>query len=261
MVGEDKEGNWSVNKAHKVLFIGAHQDDIACIAGTAINLKRAGCQLNYICTTDSRYGSVMGRNLTPQQVTQKLNSAARVCCRLIGIDDYVNLNYEDGFYHYSEKTVKEITSLIRKYRPDMVFTNWPIDNHPDHANTTKVAERAVTLANSGRYGEGREAVTGCKVLALYFHQAGFRQTVNCVPDLYVDVSDVMDEVEEVVKTFTTPKTTERFIEFIRMRHKLDGKMIGKEYAEAIAQSKLIGRSWAKDPLIQISNKVNFPFLI
>ena len=250
------------NKSYQVLFIEAHQDDISCISGTAIKLKRAGCQLKLICTTDSRYDGILGDKPTmPSTIAKRLGIAAEECCQVLGVDDFLNLGYEDGFYCYNEKTVKEMISLIRKYRPDIIFTLWPIDNHPDHANTARIVEKAVGLANYPYYREGKNLATDCNVLALYFHQAGFNQTVNFIPDLYVDVSDVMDKIEEGARKFTVPETVEGVIRFVKVLRAYNGEKAGKEYAEAIAKSRKVKRLLMGDPLIEISNKVDFPFLI
>ncbi|MHA1874700.1 MAG: PIG-L deacetylase family protein [Candidatus Heimdallarchaeaceae archaeon] len=250
-----------MRKNYQVLFVEPHQDDIICIAGTVIKLKRTGCQIKYICTTDSRYDSLVDEPTMPEDVAKRLDAVAKECCQLLGIDKFFNLSYEDGFYTYNEKTVKEMTALIREYKPDIVFTVWPQDNHPDHANTAKVVERSIDLANYPFYRGGKNFVTDCKVLSLYFHQAGVGQTVNFVPDLHVDVSEMMDKIEEAIKKFTTPKTTEGFIKAETIRRKYEA-MKGKEYVESLAKSRKVGiQSWSEDPLIKISQQVNFPFLI
>jgi len=231
------------------------------VSGTAIKLKQAGCRLSYICTTDARYDYFFDEPVSPREMSGKMDLAAETCCRLIGMDEFLNLNYEDGFYPRNKKTVKEMAKLLRKQKPDMIFTMWPIDNHPDHVNTARVVERAVALANDAAYREGKELATGCKVLALYFNQQGLRQTVGFVPDLYVDVADVMEKVKEVAEQFPSPKTTKKFLDFIELRHAYDGRMARREYAEALAKSRHVGRSWATDPLLRISREVDFPFVV
>ena len=250
---------------YKVLFVEAHQDDIISSAGTVIKLKRAGCQLIFICTTDSRYDYLVNTPSTPSSVAKKLDSAAKECCQFLGIEEFINLGYEDGFYSYNEKTVKEMVSLIRKYKPDIIFTHWPIDNNPDHANTAKVTERAIQLANWPFYREGEKIVTDCNVLALYLHRSDPRQTMNFIADLYIDVSDVIDKIEEAAKKFTKlspPEIEEKFIKRTKMSRAYTGIELGKNYVEAIAKSRRVGiQSWQRDPLIEISRKVNFPFLV
>jgi LmbE family N-acetylglucosaminyl deacetylase len=69
------------------------------------------------------------------------------------------------------------TELVARLDPDVVFTHWPIDNHPDHRAITSLTYQAWNRLN-------RKA-------ALYFYEvSGGEDTLMFTPTDYVDIADV-----------------------------------------------------------------------
>jgi LmbE family N-acetylglucosaminyl deacetylase len=84
----------------------------------------------------------------------------------------------------SGQRYKEFTEvLLEKYKPDIVFTHWPIDFHMDH--------RAASLLTYSAW------LTSGKKFALYYMEAETgTQTQNFFPTHYVDITAVEERTHQ-----------------------------------------------------------------
>ena len=101
---------------------------------------------------------------------------AQEACRILGATaafaPQCNGNAIVDNAHY-----RDFTELLAGLDPDVVFTHWPIDNHPDHRATT-------TLTYQAWNSLGRKA-------AFYYYEVSDGQdTLMFTPSEYVDIIDV-----------------------------------------------------------------------
>lgn len=121
--------------AKKILVLAPHQDDevIGC-GGTILRYLKEGTEVRIIYMTDGRYGVIDGnrniRNEEAKSVWQDYNV------------EQVFLNHEDSHLHLSEAE-SELKEYIDKYRPDIIFTPWLLDQHIDHQYTTSFLQKAL----------------------------------------------------------------------------------------------------------------------
>lgn len=119
----------------QILVVAAHPDDaeFTC-AGTLAKRIREGCQVHYIVCTSGDKGS-KDPDMTPHQVAMIREQEQRAAARVLGVHDVTFLRHEDGEIEATKAFRAEIAMLIRRYRPDIVFTHdaWqPYQLHPDH---------------------------------------------------------------------------------------------------------------------------------
>jgi len=134
----------------RVISIHAHPDDQEfTVAGTLATWARAGSDIVTVCLTRGDAGS---NETTPPDMTRARLARIReeeqgAACRVLGIKDLVFLDYEDGVLQPTIAMRRDLTRLIRKYRPDAVVTGDPTVrfygnryiNHPDHRVAADVA--------------------------------------------------------------------------------------------------------------------------
>lgn len=106
----------------RVLVIAAHPDDIESAAGgTIARLVNSGVEVRYILVTNGDRGT-SNRSMTPAELSiirkqEQLNAAA-----VLGVKSVDFLDVEDGSVRNTEALQLNMTRLIRKYRPQAIFT-------------------------------------------------------------------------------------------------------------------------------------------
>jgi LmbE family N-acetylglucosaminyl deacetylase len=114
----------------------------------------------------------------PALAARRYEDAVRSCavlnCRLVALN-YINRAVTISAEHYTE-----FTKTLLAEMPDVVFTHWPIDTHPDH--------RAASLLTYNAWLEnGRK-------FPLFFYEVELgHQTQDFFPTHYVDITSVAEQ--------------------------------------------------------------------
>ena len=121
--------------AKKVLFIGAHPDDIEIGCGALIaNLSKSS---EIICNTLSDNQ----KNPLLSNVIQEHHNSMEI----LGVqkENVVMGTFETRcFMHQRQEILEFLLALKKKYQPDVVFVHSPADLHQDHGVATQEAMRA-----------------------------------------------------------------------------------------------------------------------
>jgi LmbE family N-acetylglucosaminyl deacetylase len=183
----------------RVMSVHAHPDDQEfTVAGTLAKWARAGSTIVTVCVTSGGAGS---NQYTPPTMTRAelvpiREAEQREACRVLGIAEVVFLGYEDGLLEPSLALRRDLTRLIRRYRPDAVVCGDPAVrfygsnylNHPDHRAAAGAALDAIFPSAGTRFifpellDEGLEPH---HVAAVFIH--GSKR-----PDTFIDVSSLLD---------------------------------------------------------------------
>ncbi|HEY4911228.1 MAG TPA: PIG-L family deacetylase, partial [Methylomirabilota bacterium] len=132
------------------MSIHAHPDDQEfTVGGTLAKWARAGSRVITVCITSGGAGS---NQSTPLDMTREAlvpirEEEQRRACQALGISDVVFLGYEDGVLEPSIALRRDLTRIIRRYKPDAVVCGDPTVrfygkgymNHPDHRAAADVA--------------------------------------------------------------------------------------------------------------------------
>jgi LmbE family N-acetylglucosaminyl deacetylase len=146
----------------RVLSIHAHPDDQEfTVAGTLARWARQGSEIITVCLTRGDAGS---NRFTPPEMTRPelariREREQRAACRVLGIAEVVFLDYEDGVLAPGIDMRRDLTRLLRRYRPDAVVCGDPTVrfygtrymNHPDHRVAADVALDAVFPSAETRF--------------------------------------------------------------------------------------------------------------
>jgi LmbE family N-acetylglucosaminyl deacetylase len=183
----------------KVLSIHAHPDDQEfTVAGTLAKWARAGSEIVTVCLTSGDAGS---NDSTPAEMTRERllkirQEEQRAACAVLGITEVVFLGYEDGVLEPSIAMRRDLTRLIRRYRPQAVVCGDPTMrfygnrymNHPDHRVAADVTLDAVFPSAETRFIFPElldEGLATHHVKEVWMH--GSQR-----PDTFVDVADTLD---------------------------------------------------------------------
>lgn len=161
----------------KALIIGAHPDDpeTGC-GGTMILLKRAGWEVVSVYMTKGE-GGIVGK--THDEAASIRTREAQKACEILQARP-VFMTQIDGNSEVNKTRYVEMRELIAKEKPDVVFTHWPIDSHPDH----RVCSLLV-------YDAWRRLDYSFELY--YFEVMSGTQTQLFHPTDYVDISSVAEQ--------------------------------------------------------------------
>lgn len=128
-----------------VLAIVAHPDDadIFC-GGTLAKHADRGDDVTIVHMTRGEYG---GLDATEAEVAAVREEEARASGAVLGAETVDFLGFEDGRVTYSLENRLRVVDCIREYAPDVVFTHYSDDMHPDHRATSRLVTDAYYMAS------------------------------------------------------------------------------------------------------------------
>lgn len=136
------------------MSIHAHPDDQEfSVGGTLAKWAKAGCEIISVVITSGDSGSNEPKHDADYKpVLAELREKEQLAANeILGVKKTVFLRYPDGELEATIPLRKELTRLIRKFRPDTVTTGNPEAwfygneylNHPDHRAAARAACEAV----------------------------------------------------------------------------------------------------------------------
>jgi LmbE family N-acetylglucosaminyl deacetylase len=221
------------------MSIQAHPDDQDfSVAGTLAKWAKAGCEIISVLITsgdsgsnDVTKGAAYKTELASLRETEQL--AAN---KVLGIKQTVFLRYPDGELEPSLALRKDLTRVIRQYKPEVVLSGnpeaWFYDNeyvnHPDHRAAAQAACEAVFPSAGTRliFTDLLEAgYEPHNVKRLYIH--GSEKS-----DTWIDISETIDMKIDALKKHVSQMDTHEVDKWMRDWAKETGKEKGIDFAEA-----------------------------
>lgn len=226
-----------------LLIFAAHPDDaeLGC-SGTILRYIAAGKKVGIVDLTRGELGT-RGTAETRDIETAESN-------RILGLHVRENLGMRDGFFQNDEEHQLKIIQMIRKYTPEIVFSNALHDRHPDHGKAADLVNDAVFLSGLPKIKteiDGLEQNAFRPRLLLHYIQDRYIE-----PDILVDVTEFWDKKMQCIRAFKTqfynPDSDEKetyistpyFLKVVEARSRELGKAIGAEHAEGFISRKLLG---------------------
>ena len=181
------------------MSIHAHPDDQEfSIGGTLAKWAQAGCEIISVVITSGDSGSNdTAKDGSYKKELSELREKEQLAANaVLGVKDTIFLHYPDGELEPSIALRKDLTRLIRQFKPDTVSTGNPqawfygdeYVNHPDHRAAAQAACEAVFPSAGTRLIFPDLLAAGYEphdVRRLYVH--GTEQ-----PNTWVDITDTME---------------------------------------------------------------------
>jgi len=188
-----------------VLVISCHPDDAELMmAGTALLLRRAGCRMHYINVANGCAGSM---ELGPAETAAVRKKEAMRAAALLGAEFHESL-IDDLEVFYSQDLIRRVTALVRQVKPDIVLTQSLEDYMEDHMNTARVAVTAAFMRGVPNYRSIPDEGAALNDVMLYHatpHTLTDMMRRPIIPEMYVDISDVIDEKEKMLACHASQK--------------------------------------------------------
>ncbi|WP_457751025.1 PIG-L deacetylase family protein [Thermococcus sp.] len=218
----------------KVLCIEPHPDDcVIGLGGTIKKLTSAGIEVIYLLLTDGSMGTtddgISNHELALTRLKEEKESA-----EMLGVDKIITLDFVDTELPYDREARKEIVTVIRKEKPEMVLMPdpWlPYESHPDHRRTGLLGIEAVSFSGLPNFNQ-TDLVAGLEPHSV--SAIGFYYTHK--PNYFVDITDLMDLKLEAIqkhKSQFTDEIWELWEPYLRTIALYYGKLGGTKYAEGI----------------------------
>ena len=185
-----------------VLCVGGHPDDpeSGC-GGTLARYAALGHTVTILYLTRGERG-IEGKSL--DEAARIRTAESEAACRILGAKPAF-FGQIDGATELNHAQIDAMGRFLAGANPDIVFTHWPIDTHPDHQVASILSIRAWLAQRAAR---------------LYFFEVNAgSQTQGFLPNTYVDISQVAEQ-----------KKTALFAHVSQ-----DGRGIWREHHEIMAQ--------------------------
>ncbi len=233
-----------------VLIISCHPDDAEfMMAGTALLLKRAGCAIHSINIANGCDGST---ELGPAETAAVRRKEAMKAAALLGAEFHESL-VDDLEVFYVQDLIRRVTALVRQVKPDIVLTQSMEDYMEDHMNTARVAVTATFMRGVPNYRSTPDQAAVLNDVMLYHatpHTLTDMMRRPITPEMYVDISGVIDEKEKLLACHASQKEwldkTQGFDSYLKtMRDAAQavGRMSGRyRYAEGWRRHSHVGFS-------------------
>ena len=200
----------------KIVCVGGHPDDpeSGC-GGTLTRYAALGHQVTILYLTRGERG-ISGKTL--DEAARIRTGEAERACRILGTNAQF-AGQIDGATEVTRDAIDRFVPLIRDAAPDIVFTHWPIDSHPDHQAASVLTMRAWYALKQS--------------FPIYFFEvdAG-EQTIGFRPTTYVDVTAVRETKKKALFAHESQRGDEIYRDYHEPMESFRGRDIGVTSAEA-----------------------------
>jgi len=217
-----------------ILVFAAHPDDAELSMGGAIaKFTSQGLKVGVADLTKAEL-STRGNVITRAKETAAASKILKLKIR-------ENLGIKDGNISSSPENVKKVVTLIRKYKPTIVFAPYFNDRHPDHIDASHLIKRAVFSAGLEKFKTiiaGKSQIQYRPKKIFYYMQTYLFQ-----PTFIVDISGYFEQkmksVNEFKSQFHNPSfkkedtfiSKPEFLDYVKARAEFYGFQLRKKYGE------------------------------
>lgn len=206
-------------QSKSILVFGAHPDDLEIgMGGTIAKLSAMGYEVQPIIATLP--------NFVKSDTKEGRKTESMLSAKVMGCKAPVFLDLSPDEMIFGRKFITLIDSLVTKYKPDSVFTQWYGDSHQDHQILTKGVISACRDQDN---------------LFMYETTIPGGITENSFrPQLFVDISETLDTKKSALECFESQfvRCGEIWIPAIIGRCSYRGYQINSKYAEAFEVVKV-----------------------
>lgn len=203
-----------------ILVFGAHPDDLEIgMGGTISKLVTLGYNVIMVIATLPNFTSVDKK--------EERKSEAQSSATILGCTTPKFLDLQPKEIMFGRKMINLIDSLIKKFNPRTVFTQWIGDSHQDHQILTQSVIAASRDINN-----------------LYMYETtipGGITEKSFRPQLYVDITKEIENKKQSLQCFKSqiPRCGPFWIDAIIGRSIYRGYQMNTKYAEAFEIVKTI----------------------
>lgn len=217
-----------------LMIVGAHCGDGEIQAGAiAHKYAQAGHQVTFLHLTAGEKGTPP--HMTPEAYrAQKIREAERAAAILGGTS--ITLNHLDAELVFDDPLCREVATIFRKLKPDVIITHWIDSMHPDHRICQLVVQDAWLKASLPGFDLDGLPPHGIRRV---FHSENWEDMDGYEPDIYVDVSDSFETYLKALSSywFIMHSTSFRYYDYYQALGTVRGCLARTKYAQTLQHSK------------------------
>lgn len=209
------------NSKLKIVCLGAHPGDpeFGC-GGTMAKYSDAGHSVMFIYVTS---GGASDPAKSYEEMAGLRMAEARTSCKVLHATP-IFFGQPDGNTVLDKKQSDAMDRLIYTLQPDIVFTQWPIDAHPDHQVTGMLG---LTLW-----------IRAKRQFHLYFYEVNTGvETMSFIPTDYVDITGVRERKKDAMFAHQTQDPVNTYNDYFKPLEEFRGLQAGVKAAEAFINFK------------------------
>ena len=220
----------NLEQVERAMVFAAHPDDeVLGAGGTIARLSKQGTKVTGVIFSleDTGYST---KGLA-ENVLEARKKEVRQAAGILGVNENIFLGKSP---HGDTSVYQECVRLIRKYRPQMIFTHFRENKNRDHRAVSEITDEVCCKAGESVLPDlGKPWHTSY----LYYYE---------LSNLFTNPSDVVDITATIESKLKAAKTQTSqlallpgIMECIRSLAKVRGYAVGVEYGEAFLLSSLI----------------------
>ncbi len=211
-------------KKLQIVCVGAHPGDpeFGC-GGTMAKYSDAGHAVTFLYLTK---GEASDPKISYAQMAALRIKEAEASCKILNALPLF-AGQIDGNTVLDKTQNQEMTKMILALKPDIVFTQWPVDAHPDHQVTGLLPLTAWIRSN--------------RQFHLYFYEVNTgSETMSFTPTDYVDITSVRDRKKLAMFAHKTQDPIATYNDYFKPLEEFRGLEAGVKAAEGFIHFKAIG---------------------
>jgi LmbE family N-acetylglucosaminyl deacetylase len=223
----------------RILVVTAHPDDVDFgAAGSVATWTGQGIDVAYCIVTDGDAGGAE-TGIPRAEMAALRHEEQAAAAKTVGVTDLSWLGYPDGRVEATLDLRRDLTRVIRRFRPDRVVTQSPERNyqriyasHPDHLATGEATLCAV-------YPDARNAWAHHELLDEGYAPHVVREVwlmTGSTPNRYVDITDAIERKIEALQCHRSqlpdPEASADMLRGWARFNAETGGLPGDRYAEA-----------------------------
>jgi len=212
------------SKKLDIVCLGAHPGDpeFGC-GGTMARYSEAGHNVTFLYITR---GEASDPNKTYTEMAAMRTKEAETSCKILGAKPLFFGEIDGNTVLDKDKNADMEKQLIA-LNPDIVFTQWPVDGHPDHQVTGLLALTAWTRAK--------------RLYHLYFYEVNTgSETMSFTPTDYVDIASTHEKKKQAMFAHKTQDPINTYNDYFKPLEEFRGLESGVKVAEAFIHFKAEG---------------------
>lgn len=208
-----------VNEKRVIVCVGGHPDDPESGCGGTLSLyAKAGHKVIIVYLTRGDAG-ISGKTLTEAATIR--TREAEEACSIIGAKPYF-FGQVDGSTIFNRTEIVRMQQLLIELKPDVLFTHWPVDSHPDHQVASMLCYQCWLNME--------------KSFQMYYFEvnSGF-QTMQFIPTDYLDITEVAEQKKNALYRHKSQQPDEIYFSHHLIMQQFRGREIGVKEAEAFVR--------------------------
>jgi len=209
-----------IPSGENIVCVGGHPDDpeSGC-GGTLLLHAQARSKVSIIYLTRGEAGI---EEKTHREAAEIRTRESKQAAAVIGADTYF-AGQIDGDTIFNQREIKKLQEILTSLKPDILYTHWPLDSHPDHQVASLLAVQCWMRMD--------------KKFELFFYEvnSGY-QTFQFNPTEYVDITTVADRKKTALYKHASQAPESIYDDHHHVMQQFRGREIGVKEAEAFIKA-------------------------